>query len=179
MNGFLWLIVVLGLLWFCGTLVSLGVLAERERLLNPGGERGLAWFLALLFSSALWFIVAGLWPSSRPVPPQPRRYEFAELDVRSTWEWRGAVNENVGSQTGATPIDTTASLALCGRIQVGQRVFVNSVGILLERHEKAWHAVLCGCRYNFSGFPVVVCRQHRSDADPQGEPDDSEGDVGL
>jgi hypothetical protein len=158
----------------------LGALLERERLLNPDGERGGRWLGSLALAVVFWPILGLLWAESRPAPlPQPDSGVHAEreelpppgsdLTVRPTWTYLGPV----------TVVDTPGTLPISGVEGLGSRVYVRALGLVLVREELAWGSSECSCRYNFSGFPVVLCRGHRSDTDPQGEPDESEGDVGL
>lgn len=132
-------------------------------------------------------------PRWREVPPPPvvrellpedeasmhRDYDFMHKEITplSSWVWQG--QPGIIQAAGVFVVDRPTSLALCGRIPVGGRAFVKSLGFTVLRTQRAWVAEECQCQYNFSGFPVVICRQHRSDTDPQGEPDDSEGSVGL
>lgn len=190
MNGFLWMCVGLGAVLVVGALVTFGVLLERERLQNPDGERGPKWWGALVVSSIMWPFVAGLWPDSRPVPPPqpelmgpprwrevppPPERELLPEDEASMY--RGPYFIPAGDKM--AKVERPTVLAVLPPLTPGDRVFVESVGLVFVRGQMHWAVEGCGCRYNFSGFPVIMCRQHRSDADPQGEPDESEGDVGL
>lgn len=64
------LVVALYLLVAAGVL---GALLERERLLNPDGERGGRWVGAVILCSVFWPVVGLLWPESRPLPTPPPR----------------------------------------------------------------------------------------------------------
>lgn len=169
-------LVMLVLAYLCGVAGWMGALWERERLQNADGTRDWSWVGALVISGLLWPLLAVTWPRSRPAPPQPfpLRDDLLPEDAASMYRYPGH-----GTPVGMPVVDTPSSLALSGRVQQGQRVFVKSLGYALERGATAWLALDCACRYNDMGFPVVLCWEHRSDVDPHGEPDEDEGSVGL
>jgi hypothetical protein len=127
-------------------------------------------------------VVRELLPDREPLPEDEasmhRVYDFMDKEITplTSYVWQG--QPGAEQADGVFAIDRPTSLALCGRIPPGGKAFVKSLGFILLRTQRAWVAEKCQCQYNFSGFPVVICRQHRSDTDPQGEPDESEGDVG-
>ena len=191
-----WAVVVLGVvgMWLAGAVFTAGLLWEREHLMGNADTRSPGWWFAYVVSSLAWVVLLPLWGNSRPAPSlaqpveeddgylgavsqgeyiPPRHYDFTDKELREMpqWQFLGLV------EPGVTAVDNPHSLALCGRIQVGERVWVKSLGLVLTRREKLWFAD-CGCRYNVSGFPVVLCRTHQSDADPHGEPDEDEDSVG-
>lgn len=199
-----WAVVVLWVVgvWLVGAVFTAGLLWEREHLLGNAETRAPGWWFAYLVTSLSWLVLLPLWGSSRPAlsPAQHVQaaaeagvqeglrlaelkmgpgavmrepYDFTDKELREIPQWLFLDRERMR----VTAVDTPASLALCGRIQVGERVWVKSMGLVLTRREMFWFGD-CGCRYNFSGFPVVLCRKHRSDVDPQGEPDDDEEGVG-
>lgn len=155
-----------------------GALLERERLQNPDGERGWKWLGSLAFAVLCWPVLGLLWSSSRPAPSQPQGgYDFSFLSARSMWEWQGPVAQEA-YHAGMTTVDTARTLADLPLLPMGQRVFIHDLQIVVEKLASSWRAVACACVWNRLGFPMVVCRTHRTDEDPQGEPDETEGDVG-
>lgn len=171
---------VVALVWAVGAVGWAGALWERERLLNAEGRRDWRWAGAWVLSSLAWPFVGLLWHRSRPVPsPQPplRADDFYQGYLAPSREL--LPEDEASMYRGVMAVDFCTSLALQGHLQPGQKVFVKSLGLILVRGQMYWAGESCGCRYNFSGFPVVVCRVHRSDLDPQGEPDDDAGSVGL
>lgn len=180
MNGFLWLLVVCTAVWAVGALVTLGVLAERERLQNADGERGWRWWCALVFSAVAWPFVAALWPDSRPVPsPQPPRGE--SLPTYENTAWSRVPTSMV--RRAIAVVATSRFLRDMTLVQDGQPVWIESVGVAVVRLNHGWQSTSCACWWNDQGWPQVVCRfhqrVHRTDLDPQGEPDEDEGSVGL
>jgi hypothetical protein len=169
----------------------LGALTERELLLNPDGERGWRWVGSLALCVVFWPVVGLLWPSSRPVSPQPPfgRYIPPEEDLLP----RDAAE---GTRTRYIPplseelrlslekrkiewVDTARTLSVIDATSPeGTTVYVVDLEAALVRSGRYWRILDCRCQYNSSGYPVVLCRQHRSDVDPQGEPDDNEEEVG-
>lgn len=173
-----WVVVVLTLagVWLVGAVFAAGLLWEREHLQDNADTRAPGWWFAYLVSALAWPVILPLWGSSRPAP-SPAAHVQAAADAGVHEGLKLARLERRGLPEGLSTVDRPATLALCGRAQVGERVWVKSLGLVLTRGQMFWFGD-CGCRYNFAGFPVVLCRQHRSDTDPQGEPDESEGEVG-
>lgn len=207
MNWAEWGGVVVVVVWGMGVLVAVGVLWERERLLNPDAKGEWRWLGALVLCAVLWPLVRVLWGPSRPAPPQPpepasyvpgpgRTFNFhdKDLEVRERWVYLpdAAVQvdsvqpqplpgyvllpPSVGEAYGGLVLRVPHDLALAEH-HLGARAWVMSLGFELTRSNTSWVGE-CGCRYNFSGFLVIQCRKHQTDRDPQGEPDESEGDVG-
>jgi hypothetical protein len=82
-------------------------------------------------------------------------------------------------QRGIAWVDTARTLpVLDATSPEGKTVYVVDINRVLVRRGRYWRILDCRCQYNSSGYPVVLCRQHRSDVDPQGEPDDNEEEVG-
>lgn len=174
MNGFLWLMLVCAAVWVVGALITLGVLLERERLQNEEGDRGWRWWCALVISGLGWPFLAALWPASRPVPP-PQPEQGSPLPTyENTDPWRVGPGHLFHPATSAgTGVVTPREL---------MHVFPTVTTAYVRSHQVAvvrtqgdlWKSTSCTCVWNAQGWPQVVCRVHRSDVDPQGEPDDED-----
>lgn len=190
---------VVAVVWALGVGVAAGVLWERERLLNPDGAREVRWLGALVLCALLWPLVRVLWGPSRSSTPQPPPGVDTEAEqlpplgpglvhVPSSpvagqppdgFLLGRVVEQPPSLRKGFAVADPTLLSGLtASQTLVGQRVYVQSLALVLERQGSVWRSVECSCCYNNSGFPVVLCRGHRSDVDLHGEPDEDEGAVG-
>lgn len=157
--------------WCLGAMFTAGLLWEREHLVQNPEVGTVGWWGSYVLTAGLWPVVLPMWNGSRPAsPPQPDEDGYL-----------GAVSQGVYIPPMRT-VDTPLTLDQLESLPPGERVFITDKGVTVVRTQQGafvgWRSETCSCWWNTLGYPVVLCRTHRSDGDPHGEPDESEEEVG-